>query len=572
MWRGLPDPVADEKQADPVAGEKQADLLEGEKQAFYTVVGTQVSGSKTGSIYSVLMDVTAQNPWTKLTFPIDVAELLQISPMSLPGGENAVVSISHDTVDSKPRRCVGHIFGSDGGFVRQFEAKAGSLRGVNSVFSHLNPWNTTDLILAGNNGIGVCDSTQSYDTVSNHILEGIALKQVVCSEVEDPDRPSTHTRLSMFAVSKDDELYYIDGERNYAADEPRLSFQWSGLPIRNHVSQVSTRYNPLQGSSELLFASDNDNALKFLRREPSGRSWVEDRITVRGKSRKTLKIDAFVTSLVFTDGHGKPVLPNYKVKLTSEPLHIVSNDRCFAIGRKETVLTTDDNGSILIVIPANGKISCPSLELSMAGFKFTVDPSQRVDRLLGNLNSEASLSGARAANGDMIFAGCSGQTISDAAGILGQYNDIRGGVTKPSLNGRKDIDLSVSHQDQWGEQFDSLTANSWGSWFDKATTWASNFVGDCIEAIKYVAKQTVKLAIKIAGPVVKAVIKVGKALCAFVVKTVGPVLTAVGSFLENILGVEFVSKLVNYLRVVFDPSTIQATQEVNSNSKWSSPN
>lgn len=509
------------------------------------------------------------NPWTKLTFPTHAAGLLQISPMVLPSGESAMVSVSRGSDESKPSRCVGHIFAPDGGFIRQFEAKAGDLEGVNGIFSHLNPWNTTDLILAGNKGIGVCDSTREYDTVAEHILEGIAFKQVVCAEVEDSTRPSTHTRLAIFAVSKDDKLYYVDGERDYAADEPRMVFQYSGLPIRRNVTQMSVRYNALQCSSELLLATDNDSALRFLRREPSGKSWTEDRITRRG--RKTIQMDAFVTNLVLTDGLGKPVPPDYEVKLTSEPLHIVANDKSYASGIKETVLTTNENGSILIVIPTNGKIACPPLNLSVGGFKFKIDPAQRVDRLIGKLSSEAALSGAEASNGDKIFAGCSPESLSEAASILGKYSDIKASVKAPSSDrGGRDVDFSaqdnnspsVQHDYLAQDNFSALNTFEWASWFDRATAWAEKFVGDCIESIKYVAKESVKMAIRIAGPVVKMVFMIGKTLCSFVVKTLDTVLTAVGNFLESTLGIDFLNRLLKFFKAMFDPAAIKATQEV----------
>ncbi|KAF4957011.1 hypothetical protein FGADI_3424 [Fusarium gaditjirri] len=526
-----------------------ADHVEGESPIFHVVVGTKTSGDKTGSIYTARIDPCARNPWSRLGFPAQASGLDQLSPMALPGGESAMVSVFHDTVSSKPPRCVGHVFGPDGGFLRQFEAKAGVLKGVNSVFSHLNPWNTTDLVLAGNDGIGICDSTQEYDAMSEHMLKGIAFKQVVCDEAEDSSRPLTHTRLAIFAVSKDDELYYIDGERNYAADEPRMSFQWSGLPIRRNVSQISTRYNALQCSSELLMATENDTALRFLRREPSGKSWTEDRVTLKG--HKTMRFDAFVTNLVFTDGFGKPVPENYKVKLTSEPLHIVANDRSYATGLKVTVLKTDRNGSILIVIPTNGKIACPPLNLSISDFCFKVDPAQRVDRLIGGLNSKDAFSAAKASNGEMIFAGCSSETLTDAASVLGKYGDIKASIHEPSQSRSLDIDLSSGRGNY-----------EWGSWFDNVTSWAEKFLGDCIESIKYVAKETVKMAIRIAGPVVKLVFKIGKALCSFVVKTLDTVLTAVANFLETTLGLDFLSRLLKFLKAVFDPAAVKATQEV----------
>ena len=402
----------------------------------------------------------------------------------------------------------------------------------------------TDILFAGEKGIGFCDFDQP-DVLSQIILPNTSFRQVVCSEKTDPDRPREQSRLAVFAVSNDEELYYLDGIRSFA--DRALHFEYSGLPIRRGVTHMSARFNAPKRSSELLFAENNDNALHYLRRSPSGRAWVEDRIT--RKAVKMVKYDAFMTTLALTDGAGNPVPASYSISVTSDPFHVVANGKAYSFSQDPTMLTTDETGTITIVVPSDGKFGCAPLTVTMDAFVFKVNLAQRVDKLIGKLGDQKTLESATASNGKKIFDGVPKEKLHDAASVFEQYPKITAQVKSPDAHVAKDIELSK-------------TENEDANWFSKAVAKTEEILGDCIEAVKIAVKATVKLAIRILGPVVKLVFKIGKAIFSVVLKGLDMLLTSIGNFLQNVFGLDFLNRLLNYFKAMFDPKVIAQTQKV----------
>ena len=381
--------------------------------------------------------------------------------------------------------------------------------------------------------------------MSKVLLSEIAFSQVVCAEEADPECPEDQTRLALFAVAESGELYYLDGARILASGD--LNFQYSGLPIRRDVTHMSTRFNGPRCSSELLFATEKDSALHYLRRSSTGSVWTEDRIT--RKAFKMTKFDAFLITLVLSDGEGNPVAPGYGVTFTSEPLHLVANDQSFALSQAETVLRTDASGSILLVIPSDGKLGCPPINAAIGSYKFKVNPGQRVDRLLSKLNSADAMRDARSAQGDSIFEGLSNDKLEGASSVCGQYDEIKKDMQKPA---GADVTRELGEPDK-----DK-------NWFERVVSSTEKFLGDCIEAVKTAVKTVVKVAIKILGPVVKIVFKILGKVFSFVLSGLDKLLTCIGNFLENVLGVGFLNKMLRFLKAVFNPEAIAKTQNVSS--------
>lgn len=339
---------------------------------------------------------------------------------------------------------------------------------------------------------------------------------------------------------------------------PQMSLEChsnTGVPIRRNVTQMSARYNGPQCSSELLLATEDDTALYYLRRDPSGRSWTEDRITRKGS--KSTCFDAFVTTLVLTNGLGKPVPPNYPVKVTSEPLHIVANDKSYSIGSQETTLVTDNQGSILIAIPANGKIACPFLKVSsIGGFSFDINPAQRVDRLLGKLGSAKAPMDATSANGNLVFDGCSSDTLSAASSIFGKYEDIKSLLKTPASTrspASRVFDLSGG---------DEKGSSSSDNWFDKAVAATEAYLGDYIDNIKLGVQTVVRLAIRFLEPGITLIFKTGSKIVSFALKQADSVLSAIGNFMENQLGIDLLNRVLDFMRAMYDPAIIKSTQDV----------
>ena len=114
-----------------------------ERHDLQVVVGTGETASKTGTFYRVGINQEIANPWSALSFPAAASKMLQSEPLSIgnsddPHQEQGLISVFQGYGDTGLQRCAGHVFSPNGGFVRDFEVKAGKLGGVNAVYSHLN--------------------------------------------------------------------------------------------------------------------------------------------------------------------------------------------------------------------------------------------------------------------------------------------------------------------------------------------------------------------------------------------------------------------------------------------------
>jgi hypothetical protein len=164
----------------------------------------------------------------------------------------------------------------------------------------------TDLVVASEKGIGFFDFIHP-DLPPQVALNNISFKQVVSSEKVDPANPTSQTIITLFAVSDDDELYYIQGIRPFQTN--KITFTASGIPIRDNVDRISTQYNAAKSATELIYLGNGTNEVFHLWLD-SGLTWQEEQILTRGPSGY-IKYYAFITTLTFVTDKGLGVGQDY---------------------------------------------------------------------------------------------------------------------------------------------------------------------------------------------------------------------------------------------------------------------
>ncbi|KAI5808271.1 hypothetical protein DFH27DRAFT_650780 [Peziza echinospora] len=519
--------------------------------SFQIIVSTAQHGDRTATIYTVNPAAVGGVYWTASSFPFSATLLVQTEPLILGhqgAREEGLVSVARDP-DVKGRlRCAGQRCASTGGFTSSWEYKAGKLGDLRSAYSHLNIFGFTDVFIAGEKGIGFF-SWKSVDFMTvDPILKDVGFKQVVASEAEDPDHDG-QSKLAIFAVSDDDCLYFIEGTRDYSDATIKYKFEASGFPIRKGVTHLAARFNPTHGTNELLYASTEENALFFLRRTAHGASWVEDKIA--RKALQHTKYDAFVTSIVLTDGHGTALPADRSISVTADSLQAVVNGRARTLSSQPTSAAPDATGCVLIAVPSASRLACSPFQVSVSAsggaHTFSVDPAQRITRLLSTYDSPEKLRDAKSSTGQPVLAGMSHQQLTDAASLLGKYSSAKRSIENPG---------SAPAQQPAAPAPDEAD-----SWLDKAVDGVEKSLSEAIEMVKKVVKAGVKIFIRVFGPVIKLVLVIAGKIIKWVVTGLYSLLEVIGSGLELIWGYDGLSKFLKALKLAIDPKEIAKTQK-----------
>lgn len=398
-------------------------------------------------------------------------------------------------------------------------------------------------------------------------LPDIGFKQVVCSEAMDQTSNNTRTKLTLFAVSDDDELYFIQGTRQLKGNQVKLFS--SGLPIRSDVQRISCQYNAATDTSELIFVTGGGHEVKHLLRDPQTTCWSEK--PVQFASPTALReFKAYVTTVSVTESTGRSVGKDFLAKIKSESSMALVNDRSYALSKKATNIRTDQHGQIVIVSAIDDQLDAPvyDLEIENTGVSFStkIYAAQRVIGILSNIKDVSSLAAARSNTGEAIFSPdeikskkaefeASATLLSNFSTMLSSVDGNENQIVSTETSTPSDITICVEKHAN-GE----CTVTDEG-WFDKAVRLAKEYVGDALEFMKSMLKKVFKFAFKIVGKVVSFVIKIGSKVFSFIVDTVGPLVRSVGNFLRDALGLDF-GKLFAWLGLTFDVSKTKATQQV----------
>jgi hypothetical protein len=418
------------------------------------------------------------------------------------------------------------------------------------------------VFVAGEKGIGF----YAYDKIdvlaSEPVLADISFQQVLTSEATDPAKPKEQSKIAIFALASDHSLYYVEGIRDFKTRA--VTFHYSGFPIREGLSQMSSMYNANYGTSELLYTLSAVDKIMYMRRTPGGDMWIEDEITVKGK--KSIKYDAFVTTITLSSNTTKAPAINFPVKVSSENLQIVANGITHVLSQKAINLYTDPNGCITVVIPAGKDLGCPALRVTVEGlantsaapsqFTCQVEPSGRIDRLLSSIFTADQLKNAKSSSNATPFQDMSSTTLESSADILRSYAEAKS-LLASSGNSGSDGGPRIIMGDIGSEPPNLLTT---------ITDTVVDFLGDAIECLKWVVKKVTKAVIYVVGPAVKILFKILGKWVSFTLKTLYNLLSAVGACLQDVFGFDGLNKLLEYCRLAVDKQSIVSTQKVSARS------
>ena len=428
----------------------------------------------------------------------------------------------------------------------------------------------TDLVVAGQSGIGYYESTRlDCLAISQPLLPEISFKQVVCSEVYEA--PTSH--ISMFALSTHNELYFIEGTRT---TQNKIIFKApSGIPIRQGVAVMSVQYNKQSNASELLYVTDkNFNGLRHLRRDPVTTLWTENGIEIKvlpGDYSSLPKTPVYMSTVSLTNNEGLPVPQGYSVLLTCEPhMHVSCNGRSFTLDNRPTrIQTSNASGQIDFTLPVDPFMGSCVVTVELFEFgaqsshanRVAFDPAKRVVDIFSSIKSETDLRNARGPEGEVIFQ--DEAKITQCGALLTQFGSIAETLTDtptksaPSSENIKERGTTWS----WSTEDDSVHLDPDTSWFDKASISLGQFLGDAIEYLRITVKTAVKFAVKTVGKIVMFGLRIAGKVFSFVLKGVVVLVKAVCGILNNLFGID-TSKLTKWLALAFSTENAKKTQKV----------
>ena len=214
----------------------------------------------------------------------------------------------------------------------------------------------TDLALACEKGI--CFLDHQRPTEAPQQVEGLPdtlFAQVVCSELMS-SVSTTATAITMFAISGRGELYFVEGQREWATGTIKLKS--SGLPIRANVTRVSCQYNAKLDSSELIYAGAGDDQVSHLLRDPVTKCWSDD--VIRFPVPKAItNYRAFVTTLSLKSTTGRP-LGGFSIGVQSQPAIVLINDRSYVLSNSSTEVMSNNQGQLVIVAASMDSLAAPT--------------------------------------------------------------------------------------------------------------------------------------------------------------------------------------------------------------------
>ena len=446
--------------------------------------------------------------------------------------------------------------------VRSYVLQTGKLGSVNAVYSSVNPWGLTDLVVASEQGIGFFEASAIEMLKAPPILPGISFKQAVCSEVYTPAGNGSKVacgKLAIFAVSEQNGLYFVEGTR--LTEGNKISFVASGVPIRGGVAAVSPQFNAKTNAAEVLYVSDaGANGLRHLVRDPVTSLWSEGAVEVKmdpdGGERGLVKEPVYMTTITLSNGAGMPVHEGYPVKITCEPpMQVTCNGRSFTLnGKPVEVRTAGSGGQVDLVVPVDELMGSCLLKVQVGGKETVeVDPAQRVVNLMSGIKSEGDLRDARGPNGEVIFADES--KIGDGAKLLTNFGAMKSGLSSDDEGEESERTIVAWQRD--GED----VKGGGGNWFENAIDSAGRFLGDVIECMKTVVKGVVKFAVRMVGKVVKFYFSIAGKVLSFALKTVSSLLRSVAGFMKDYLGIDL-SGLTKWLQLAFSTENALKTQKV----------
>ncbi|KUJ19606.1 uncharacterized protein LY89DRAFT_717075 [Mollisia scopiformis] len=552
--------------ADPKGGKSVTSILigsvKGRKVGQSTTVvfaGTKLQRLKAATYYAIDPTENVTDPWVPFSPDSEADQILDVQPASLQGEDGLFV------FSEKSDRTECLIYSLAPETLDKTNSKntlPGNLGKINAICSSKNPWNFTDLIFASEKGIGFINFKHPTDVPQEVTgLPKIGFREVVCNEKINPNNQE-ETCITMFAVADNDDLYYIQGSRKWKKDGS-ITLASSGLPIRQNVSRVSCQFNAAMNSSELIYTGTGANDVKHLLRDPETTCWSESTISFAAP-RSLTKYQAYVTTVSLRSTDGRSVGKDFAVKIKSESMVVLINDRSYGLSTKTREVRTDGQGQLIVVSQASESLKTPAyaIEISREGITHTavIDGGQRVVEGLSKMNSPEKLANAKSTNGEAIFEKGALQNRQDdfeqSAGLLKEFPSMLSGLSSQSAD-KSGTEVTLERENSAVSSLATMKMSA----IEVSESSVTDFLGDALEWIRGEVKNVFKVAFKVVMKGVKLILTIAGKVISFVVDTVGPLVHAVGTFLKDKLGLDF-GKLFKMLGLIFNPEKTKQNQKL----------
>lgn len=530
--------------------------------------GTRQRPPKAATFYAIDLTPNATDPWVAFAPATSADEVKDMQPASLENEDGLFV------FSSKRDRTEYVCYTVNPKTLERGESR-GTMQGgvgrINSIYASRNPWNGTDVAVAGEQGVGLVDfRTPSSKPIMVGGLPAIGFRQAVCSEKVNPQNES-ETSIVMFAVSNDNALYYIQGTRQWSTDGS-ISLKASGLPIRQNVSHISCQYNQVSNTSDLVYTGTaGADAVKHLIRDPATTAWSETNIAFAAPL-ELRRYHAFVTTVALRDARGRAIPAGFPIEFKAEAMHVVANDAVYRLGNlTPSIIHTDSQGQVVLVAQASENAE-PESRLSLKAPVYSIriekgdhshetqiQGGQRVVEGLQKLDSPEKLASAKSTTGESIFAkGALSQNktqFEQSAGLLKELPSLLGSVSgsSPQAGTGNEITLGKGN-----------AAAAFAAAADRDSHEEHEFldcIGDAIEWLRDAVKESFKVVFRAVAQGVKFLLTIGGKVLSFVVETAADLLSAVGDFLKETLGIDF-KKFFKMIGLIFDPAKTKANQEI----------
>ena len=381
--------------------------------------------------------------------------------------------------------------------------------------------------------------------------------QVVCSELVS-SVSTTATAITMFAISGRGELYFVEGQREWATGT--ITLKSSGLPIRANVTRVSCQYNAKLDSSELIYAGTGGNQVSHLLRDPVTKCWSDDEIRFPVPKAIT-RYRAFVTTLSAKSTTGR-ALGGFSIGVQSQSAIVLVNDHSYALSNSSTEMMLNNQGQLIIVAASVDSLAAPTYTFVVTYDNIshveTVYGGQRVMRILSQIKGDNAVSNAKTSTGADVFSssdikGKEGD-FKESAQFLGEFPSMVKAVSNESGENDPGQDVEFGK----GDQTTSTTVSAESSSF---LTDVTTFLGDALEWAKNAIKSAFKVVFKVHAKGLRLVLTIAGKVISFVVKAVGPLINAIGILLKEKLGIDL-EKLFQWLGLTWDNEKTKANQAV----------
>ncbi|KAL3419492.1 hypothetical protein PVAG01_09714 [Phlyctema vagabunda] len=560
-WTSITNNLTPQKVTSVICG--PPGILASTTSTFSLFVGTAKHGANAGAYHSINTDPAEPKPWTAEAGPEVTDEVQSLKSALISGqagkAESAYVYLYQTTQGfGCSLRRTDPATGQRGPFSRFATGVLGQPR---AICTSLNPFGFTDVLIGGDDGVCFYDYRNLSGSPVGHFLQGVKVKQVVCSERKLNDK---QTSLSIFVVSDKDELFFVNGTRT--TNPFKLEFPASALPLRRNVARVSTQFSRAKGTSEVLYTGNGQSELYHLSRDQATSLWSEAQVLVPHMDKVKTQ-QAFVTTLTLTDDKGQAVPAGYPVSFTSEPQLLIANDRSYQFDSRPTEVRTNSRGRITLVTLPDESYAAPTIFFSLPKHKedppkYAIYPAQRVMRQMARYKTADDLRNGKDANGNPWFTGnISDSNLQDAAGLMTQFPGMLNTVDskaaaatldKNDLTKIQDFELGIEKAENKAQKVKKTS----GNWFVDAISISASFVGDVLEFVKWGFQSTLRLAFVVVGPVLKFLIKHGDEAFAVTINSVTNLLGTVNGLIKDLTGVD-IGKMFGW---GFDVAKIKQTQ------------